>query len=708
VDRQEIAGAWMGKYEILEELGRGGMGIVYLAFDPDLKRKVALKILNKGMADDAGFVRRFEEEARAVADLFHPNILPINSLSREGERLVIEMPYIETGSLADIIGDQGLHFPEVVVYCADILDALAACHAHGIVHRDVKPGNILIHAQGRALLSDFGLAKALDVQPSAATDGVTATSVFVGTPRYAPLEAWDGAAPSPGWDLFSVGVILYEGLSGTRLVESDTFLGYVRAMERGSFPRLAEVRQGISEPMSDLVEGLLARSTAERPSDAESVLRALRSTPEYERCRDSGEVTGVRPVPRRVRGVFRRRYRSYGLLALFAAVVLLLAGALVLALGGYVDLPEFSGGVAGVESEREAVAVAGGILGLSRFVPPERGLAFTALVAGAPDRRERFVLVENSESRKIKGLLFSDLRLCELSFDRQDEEETFGIAGKWGAFTDASALECLRGEVEGTARWLMGESALGMTLAFSGPDYALQWEEHITLIEQDETDTATLWGAEGSEYVAPLLIRELAVRDRLWFDVLRYWLPALPDAHLVLKESPAGADASEMDAAWKESLAEAIPGFPRNGGSNLAGLIRDNRVVLRLWAPEELAEGWKLRLAVQTGYAVPQRDSTRYEATYDGGAWVNGKIFEHGRETAWRPSWQLEHPDGEVGWPVELLMDELPPPTLLSPWRVNVMVLPGAGDGPEQAILFWGAPDPSQVRHGVMLFGPER
>ncbi len=705
----------IGKYEVTGTLGRGGMGVVYLGRDPDLNRLVALKVLQESLSNDDSFLRRFEEEARAVAQLFHPHILPINALSREGARLIIEMPYIETGSLADLIAQRGLHCPDAAVYCADTLDALAACHAHGIVHRDVKPSNILLDAQGRALLSDFGLAKALDLPAAVPAGDMTATSVFVGTPRYAPLEAWDGAPPSPAWDLYSVGVILYEGLSGTRLVESDTFLGYVRAMERGTFPRLTEVRQGVSEEMSALVEGLLSPDPAARPETAGQALEKLRSTPEYKHRREGLETTGVRSIPRgvRVRALRATRKRRASRLAALAFVLVsaLAIGALALVFSSFFagstgESPATPRGGTTAETSQADAPVLAALLGQPRFAPPARALTFAASVAGSPDRRGRFMLVSGPEPGMLRGLLVSGMRVCDLEFEKL-ETDGFTVTGVWGTFTDASALECAAGEVAGSARWLAEEASLWMALVFTAPNHALRWEEHLTLTRTQQTDTALLWEVEEDDYLAPMLVNELAPREGAWLAAANRWLPALPGARLALGDGK-GLGGPQMDALWVDAETAGVPAFPREAGGQLAGLVVDDGVLLRLQAASPAPEGWSLRLALQTGFSIPQRHSKRYAATWRDGAWADGRTVEHERASAWEPPWQTVSLAVPGRWGVEVLLkvEGGALPSDAAPWRLNAALLAPDTEGAAAPVLFWGAPETAETPHGVMLVGP--
>ncbi|MBI3176596.1 MAG: serine/threonine protein kinase, partial [Chloroflexi bacterium] len=254
-------GATFGKYRILRVVGRGGMGLVYLAEDQDLCRQIALKVLHRGFAADEDFIHRFRQEARTIAGLKHPNIVPVHALDLIGDDLAIAMDFIEGGTLAG----SKLSLQEALRYLGDILEALAWCHDKGIVHRDVKPNNILISPLGNALLSDFGLAKLLADFHASSVVTWASSGLFVGTPMYAPPEAWEGAEPTAAWDLYSVGTVLFEAIAGRLPYDAQTPLALIKQMIERPAPRLAELAPDISPELGELVDGLLRPDPLARP-----------------------------------------------------------------------------------------------------------------------------------------------------------------------------------------------------------------------------------------------------------------------------------------------------------------------------------------------------------------------------------------------------------------------------------------------------------
>ena len=709
---------YLGKYLILGELGRGGMGVVFLAQDPDLDRKVALKVLQEDLSTNSEFLLGLEHEARAVAKLFHPNILPVNALCRHGDRLLLEMPYVETGSLADLLVQRGQHCPEAVIYCAQVLDALAACHANDIVHRDVKPSNILLDPQGRALLSDFGLARAMHARLSGMSSRGT-TSAFVGTPRYAPLEAWDGGIPSPAWDLFSVGVILHESLSGERLVESDSFLGYLRALEKGDWPRLADIRQCVSEPMSELVQTLLDPDPSRRPGNAGEVLAALTATSDYNSLCANVDTTQAKfPGHRtrlRVTGLRRPRRLLWPLL-LAVALLAVLGGVLLLAERGLFTSAadqQFGTTPASVPAAMEEGDIfdVAYLLAQSRTLPPEQGLTFAATVAGRPDLEGHCVLVRDEDGAFSRGLYFTDLQVAGLTFQADDDGQ-YGVEGFWGAFTGYEAVQNTSGEVAGMARWLSEDSTLWMALTYTSQDEALRWKESATLTRSDETDTASLWRLENSDYLVPLVRNELVPRRQEWQTLCKEWLPALPEAYLVLVDLRGAGEAPDWEHAWKQARAHAVPAWPRDSRASMVGILADDGVRLRLSIPGGLGDAWSLEVAMRTALSLPQGDSREFTAEWDGGEWQNGIRSEHGRQQSWQPDWVVSTlQDGDAST-LELFVSAGSleggggSSGSTGPWRLNAMLTERMGSNSVTPRLYWGTPETQETQHGMVLEFP--
>lgn len=210
----------IGKYEILAELGKGGFGVVYKARDITLDRVVALKVLHAQLTLDDRFVEYFEREARSLAKIDHPNVVTIHEIGNNEGQVYIAMRFLSNGNLAEKIKKNGpLLQEEAFRIFYQISNGLTAGHKRGIVHRDVKPGNILFDEYGQAVVADFSIAKAVQMSTVVASSGSVG---FVGTPSYMPPEMWDDRVVTPAVDQYSLACVLCEMLTGKKLFDGDT------------------------------------------------------------------------------------------------------------------------------------------------------------------------------------------------------------------------------------------------------------------------------------------------------------------------------------------------------------------------------------------------------------------------------------------------------------------------------------------------------
>jgi len=208
-----------GRYRIIEEIGQGGFAIVYRAHDTELERPVAIKELKPILLRDTTWVKRFQREARAVARLDHPHIITIYDVAHKGECFVIVMRLVNGPSLDKLIAARGrLPWSETLNYLAAIAEGLDYAHARHILHRDLKPANILMDPERGPVLSDFGLAKLM----GAAKSSVTGSGSIVGTPHYIAPEVWEEKEATPQTDIYALGCILYEMLTGDKVFKGET------------------------------------------------------------------------------------------------------------------------------------------------------------------------------------------------------------------------------------------------------------------------------------------------------------------------------------------------------------------------------------------------------------------------------------------------------------------------------------------------------
>ncbi len=265
----DLTGQMLGQYQIIERLGRGATSTVYKAYQEKLDRFVAIKVLSPHFIDEEGFLDRFHQEARAVARLDHPNILPVYDFDRIDDTVFIVMKYVTSGSLRDLMTGP-LPLNVVLELAAQVGLALGYAHKMGVVHRDVKPGNILIEDSRWALLTDFGLAKILALGRQ-----LTQSGVGVGTPDYMSPEQAQGHPVDGRADLYSFGVMLYEMITGRLPFDADSGMGVVVKHITEQPRPMRTLRADVSPAVEQVILKALAKDPAERYPTAEAMIAAL-------------------------------------------------------------------------------------------------------------------------------------------------------------------------------------------------------------------------------------------------------------------------------------------------------------------------------------------------------------------------------------------------------------------------------------------------
>lgn len=267
-------GQTLGRYRILEQLGQGGMATVYKAYDSRLERDVALKVIRKGAFPAEHFERvlkRFERESRALARLSHQNIVRVLDYGEQDGSPFLVLEYIPDGTLRDRLLNGPLPWEQAVRLLLPIGRALHYAHRRGVVHRDVKPSNILINRDRESLLSDFGIAKLLEGEEAAT---LTGTGLGLGTPEYMAPEQWTGVA-SPRSDIYALGVVLYEAVCGRRPYLADTPAALLLKQASEAPPRPTRFVPNLPAGLETVLMRCLARNPGDRFPTAQSLVDAL-------------------------------------------------------------------------------------------------------------------------------------------------------------------------------------------------------------------------------------------------------------------------------------------------------------------------------------------------------------------------------------------------------------------------------------------------
>ena len=316
-----------GRYRLDSRIGAGGMSTVYCALDVTLQRQVAIKLMNREVASDSDQLERFRREARAVAQLSHPHIVGVIDAGEDASRPYIVFEYVEGETLKDRIRRVGrLPIAEAVAYAVEIARALGAAHARHIVHRDVKPQNVLIDEEGSAKVTDFGIARTLD------EEGLTADGRVLGTTDYVSPEQALGQHVTGQSDLYSLGVVLYEMLTGEVPFKGESQVAVAMKHVREELPDIQRVRPEVSAALAAVVDRATAKRLEDRYANDAELIADLEDVLAIETARAgsaTGEVTAVLrtlPAGTQRRVPFRVRHRVFAILALMLAVVLIGGG----------------------------------------------------------------------------------------------------------------------------------------------------------------------------------------------------------------------------------------------------------------------------------------------------------------------------------------------------------------------------------------------
>jgi serine/threonine-protein kinase len=309
---ESVAG---GRYRVERTLGGGGMAVVLLARDGELDRPVAIKVLAEHLARDPSFRKRFLREARLAAGLAHPNVVQVFDAGEDGGRPYIVMECVDGETLAEVLARRGRLPPdEAVVLALQACAGLQHAHEAGLVHRDVKPRNLLLRSDGTLKLVDFGIARAAE------ETRLTQAGTVLGTAAYLSPEQAAGEEVTAAADVYSLGAVLYELLTGRTPYTFETLAELAHRQSTEPIEPMGELARGVPAALEDVVMRCLARNPSYRPASAAELADQLRAALPGER-----DTAATKPLPARARPRRRRRgvWIAVGVAALTAAVLAL-------------------------------------------------------------------------------------------------------------------------------------------------------------------------------------------------------------------------------------------------------------------------------------------------------------------------------------------------------------------------------------------------
>lgn len=720
------------------------MGVVYLAEDTTLSREVALKLLYPSLSTDSAFVDRFKQEARIVASILHPNIVRINSFETIDTNLAIDMEYVPGPSLGQMMQHE-VFTPQLAVQIArDALEGLAVCHELGVVHRDIKPNNILLSPEGRAKLADFGLATAYATHLESSIYRLSSSGFFMGTPRFAPPEAWEGAHPSPDWDLYSLGLVLYEGLSGKPAYDGNTPLAIVKQIMTNPVLPISECAPLASPEMAAFIDRLISHDRTQRPKDAGEALVELRKLPEFEKSvgTDSPTVrTTVRTFTRKANNLQRKvQLRKYGVRgAVAAALVATTCAALWFAFNPRVSAPSGTGTAAPTSTSQEEIGRSGlltanDVLAHPKTNQSKKSRVFTAryfqptasgqLPASAAKveggRTEHWMLTKTADNIcQIVGISDRFLLKAELT---ETGAGNVSFTGDWASYAYDFGAGFQDGTVQGQGTWMAPDTALNVSLSFLNVrDRSVQnYGVAATIAEDVKTDSQFAYSMERATLLQPLIFTELLPRSAPWAE---YVAGLLPSVYNSVCEVPLLSDPNTLtldgrldENIWmqkyfcKSGEMGSLIGRPSVSEAEFKARATSDALLLGLRVNRPPKGRWGVRMMLMPILSGPiLRQGNVKIARYSDDK-SEFHYYIDGVEAPWDASaWETALAGGdtmscEMAVPYGLLRASAVPKEDLT-WRMNAWVVEddASASSGEKTIAAWGYPDLAAIEHGALL-----
>lgn len=521
------------RYRTIRLVGRGGMGELYEVWDSRLERRVAVKRLHPHLLQRKDSEQLVLGEARAAARVEHVNVVRVYGVEQAGDALLIEMQFIDGQPLSALLNHQPLPAEPALDLLTQIAGGLAACHAKSVIHCDLKPANVLVTPDGTVYLTDFGIARALQGALGDEADDTLVPNW--GTPRYRPPEAWHGEAPTPYWDIYAAGVLLYEALSGLQAFDGGTVLDVREQVYRGIGASIGVHRPDLSPQLIALVDSMVSVDPGLRPQSAREILRLLRATPEHaqygERTQDSGRRQGVGNAPTssdtRSETSTRSEQESVGesgagweiwaRRAALLAFLLLIAGALVYVTSGRTsEVPETAEGAGTVPAVAPNAPTAPPNPPVPGKQPEKVETLAEPIVTKTPSEPQEFCVagdvlyfswddgVHGREPwalfRGMKPMMMADLNKGPDSSNPREFQRLMGRTVVFVAETPETGTELWRCLGPDGDRFLPVELVKDINdgTAGSDPDFVARWNDILLYYASTRLQGRELWWTKGS------------------------------------------------------------------------------------------------------------------------------------------------------------------------------------------------------------------
>lgn len=717
---EALVGRQIGKYALRRELGTGASGVVYLAEDTSLGRKVALKVLHAQLARDAGFLHRFKHEARVIASLAHPHIVRVHAFDALDGLFIIDTEFLPGGPLSERCARSVFDANMIARVARDVLSALEFCHAHDILHRDIKPGNILLDAAGNAQVADFGIAKALGFHTAESLAGETSTGLFLGTPRYAPPEAWEGKLQTPQSDLYSIGVVLYEMATGHPPYEANTPLALMREMLTSPLIRLQPEEGQLSPEFTELINALVCWEPAKRPATAGAALERLLNSPEGHTLANLTTMTTTQPIARMDRGaqhdgeldsaawrptapVARRLIIGAMLLAISAPALWLFCSRILLPAGRGDHAPEQGRRPLQDVIQREIPNVET----LPLYWRDVHALTYTARrVSSGSAATSQWIIGARPDGTAQTALVVADTGIQFLNLD----STTGQIQGDWAALEDDANTVLRYGSLTGHFAGDDADGARTVSLEYMCvQDQTTTGETWHLSKAQELSDTAILLRAEENPKIPVLLSDELLPRGLDWAREAYRMLPAIPDQYmLVHQDLQLDTGSHDTPAQLYEAIGRGrasgatAPGIPLNLGASCVGIQNADTLNILYLVPEPPSHNRFVQIGLSSFSGILDGGQAPIVLT---ATQEDSKALPSFGPSNAPPTWRTVFSFHENSLIVHLTipMDSVPEPLRRMRWRMNAQVGRLTAGGEFAPHVAFGSPDFSALEHGLVV-----